>query len=144
MPTKNKIPAGYRITSLSYEGDDDNHKTVVVEGLSERKALLLGELAKVLLNRGTGLENNLWADEKALEAAHKVLLPIMERYADILPPKRLEEYRRDIGAIQNFIADHLVGYPAKHDYPLRVLKNIKVELVPYDVPLENVTEKFIR
>lgn len=29
-------------------------------------------------------------------------------------------------------------------YPLRVLKNIKVELVPYDVPLENVTEKFIR
>ena len=140
---QNKIPAGYRFTVKSYEGDGDNFKTVVVEGLSEPKAKLLGELVTLLCHCRSGLEGACEPTQKEREKAHSVLLPIFEKYADLFEPEQLQSFRDDVGCMQDFICDNLLGYPAEERYALRIIKDVWVDCIPYDVLIEDVTTKFV-
>ncbi len=138
------IKSGYRFTTTSYENDGDNSKTVVLDGVPENKAKLLGRLSALLISNETGLENNYEPSKKEFEKAHKIMLPIFEEYKDVFTNEKFALIQDDVGEMQDFIAENLLGYPGEEGYALRSLTSIKVEYIPMDIVVPDVTADLVK
>jgi hypothetical protein len=89
------IPAGYRITFVSWENDVDNYKTIIKEGLDLQTTSFLVELAEILKARKTGLENKYEPSEVRYEQAYEVLLPIFLKHSDFFSKEWVEKITDD-------------------------------------------------
>lgn len=138
----NIIPEGYRITCVSWENDGDNYKTVVKEGVSKRETELIGEVVSLIISHSTGLENNYDPSDKEREKGFKILLPVFEKFPDVLGQKYIEEIRDDGGVMLDYICENLTGYPGEDGYAMRVISSIKIEHIPQDIVIEDVTAQF--
>lgn len=134
------IPEGYRFTFVSYEGDADNYQTIITEGLPQREAQLVGELAKLLIDGGSGLENQYEPSENVYERAYAKIFSIFEKYQDVFEPQYFELFKPDLGGAIDYINENILG--SSDVYTLRVLKSYKVEYVAQDIHLEDVTLQF--
>lgn len=143
MAKTSKIKAGYRITSVSWENDGDNYRTVVKEGMKEDQAKLIGELGKLMKTRKSGLENCYEASKEELENGHKFYLPTFEKYAHLFSKHDMNLFREDAYGIMEYIVDNITGY-SNEGYALRVLESMKIEYFPEDVVIEDVTKKFMK
>lgn len=126
------IPAGYRFTFDSWENDADNNKTKILEGVSLEDAQFLSELCKILQAQGTGLENEYEPDDKTYKKAFKILKPLFKKY---------KKPQNDIYEMCDYIAENILDYSAE-EYGLRVLDGVKVQYIPQDILIEDVTAKF--
>lgn len=143
MSQTNKIPAGYRITSVSWENDGDHYRTEVKEGLSEDEAKFIGHLGKLMHSRKSGLENNYEASKKEYKKGHEFYLPAFEKYAHLFSAEDMKDYRKDCYALLDYIRENITGYSSE-GYALRVLESMKVEYFPEDIVIEDVTYKFVQ
>lgn len=143
MSKTSKIKAGYRVTSVSWENDADNYRTIIKEGLKEEEAKLLGEVGTLMKTRKSGLENNYKPDKDDLDKGHKFYLPVFEKYSHLFGEHDMSLYRQDCYGIMEYIVDNITGYSTEN-YALRVLESMKFEYFPEDVVIENVTEKFFQ
>lgn len=141
MSKKSKIKAGYRITSVSWENDGDNYRTVIKEGLKEEETKLIGEIGKLMKSRKSGLENSYEPDDKELNKGHAFYLPVFEKYEHLFSKHDMSIYRADAYGIMSYIVDNITGYSAE-GYALRVLESMKIEYFPEDVVIEDVTKKY--
>ncbi len=142
------IPQGYRFTTHSWENDADARQTLIKEGLSKRETELLARLASIIKNRGTGLANTYDPTEEEQERAYKVLLPIFEEYIDLFDTgikelTNIEWFRKDGGYMLNYIQAKLTGEPYSPDFGIRVIESFKIEYIPMDIVLEDVTNQFV-
>jgi hypothetical protein len=135
------IPAGYRFIFDSWENDGDYKRTVVTEGVSEPEARLLAEIAKTLVSGGTGLENNYEPDDKEVKKGLKVLMAIFERFQTVFSEEDFDAFRIDGSLMADYIADKILGYSAE-GYYFRVLDAYKIEHVPFDILIKDVTDQF--
>lgn len=143
MAKTGKIKAGYRITSVSWENDADNYRTVVKEGVKEDEAKLIGELGKLMKTRKSGLENCYEPNDKDLKKGHEFYLPTFEKYAQLFSKHDIGLFREDAYGIMEYIVDNITGY-SNEGYALRVLESMKIEYFPEDVVIEDVTKKFMK
>lgn len=140
--TQKIIPAGYRLTVHSWENDGDSPSMLIKEGIQEDEICLHVELLNLMKKRGSGLENNYEPTEKDFHKAHSILLPLMEKYAALFDEKKMALFRKDVGSIQNYIAENLTGYP-NEEYGLRVVDSFSVEYLPEQVIMENALSKVL-
>lgn len=143
MAKTSKIKAGYRITSVSWENDGDHYRTVVIEGVKEEEAKLIGSLGKLMQSRKSGLENNYEPSDEEYEKGHQCYLPTFEKYEHLFSKHDMNLYRQDCYAIMDYIGEKITGYSTE-GYALRVLESMKVEYFPEDVVIEDVTKKFFK
>jgi hypothetical protein len=136
----NKIPAGYRFSFVSNDLHDENEKTIIKDGLNESEAHLFSDLAN-FLQGGTGLELDdlaQWRKNKI----HETLMNIFESYPTMFSPEKIAEFKSDIGAIMDFISENMLGYSHEDNVNMRFLITYKIEDIPQDILINDVTEKF--
>ena len=137
----NLIPAGYRFTFNSWENDGDNKRTIVMEGVSEKEAHLFANLAKLIKLRGTGLENAYDPDKKAKQKAYEKLFPLFEAHREVFDDDDFELFVGNVGQMVDYISEYMLGY-SDEEYWLRVLESYKIEYIPQEIKIDDVTDKF--
>lgn len=132
------IPAGYRLTVVSWENDRDNYNTEVIEGLSKPKCALYVDLCKALKNDAFDSDDRLCnmydPSEKEIE---KVTLTLQE----IINSHNIDEDEDEdeIDPIE-YLSD--LGLSGQSEYLTRVCDSFNVEYLPHDIIMEDVTDQF--
>lgn len=143
MTKMNKIPAGYRVTSVSCENDGDHYQTVMKEGLSENEVKLLGAVVSMMYSGDSRLENNYEPNKKEMDFGHKVYLTVFEQYAHMYTPEQMQEMRTSFQPINDYICKNITGNSVE-GYAVRDLQDVTIEYFPEDVLIENVTDQFVK
>jgi hypothetical protein len=135
------IPAGYRITVISWENDADNYNTKVLEGLDKNTAQFYLELCNLMMqdNPSSAVWNkrisNLYEpNEEEINRVYEVTVPILRKYDKI----ENEEYAND-HAIEYLYELGLSG----GEFFTRVCSDVKVEFIANDIYLEDVTDTLL-
>lgn len=154
MSKQTVIPAGYRITVESWENDADNYKTEIMEGLQKASIEFLVDFAKLFYSK------NNWNGPKGhgnmYEPRAKELNDFQEAYMKVVSKHITKDAEPSL--LQYFWdEDNNLLYDDQHDgimelaYELglsggdfftRVLDSIKVEYIPTEIVLQDVTEEF--
>jgi hypothetical protein len=141
-PGKTIIPAGYRLTVTSWENDADNYNTVVLEGLTLEQVTFNVELCKLFEN-STDWENllcNLYEpDDEDVARVHAALIPLMKKFH----PEEVARCEGDDEMLGDIAMDYLGDLSLTYgEWFTRVCESWKVEYIPNEIILEDVTEKF--
>lgn len=143
MAKPNIIPAGYRFTFKSYEGDGDNLKTIIKEGLSENEAHLLAKIANLMIGQGIELENQDEPTEKDKQKAYKKLWPVFKAHKDVFDIETFESFTDNVDLMADYINENIVDY-AEDQYYMRVLESYHAEYTPVEIELTNMTLDFLK
>jgi hypothetical protein len=130
------IPAGYRLTVVSWENDGDNYNTKVGHGLDHEETEFYIELIELC----RGDYGNMYDPSKQdLEEFGYKILEIIKKF-----PKQVEgesfETPQDALDLFNEVVYELMG--ASEDYYTRVLEKWIVEYIPEPINIEDVTDSF--
>ena len=142
------IKAGYRVSVKTWENDADNYNNGLVEGLTKDEAKFVVDFIKLFSsqndhrNRGIGnmydpdKDERLSAEEKvkAVVDSHKDMLVASEALAAFI----YEGEFNDDGWRDFAYNMTLAG----GEFYTRVMDSYKVEFIPQDVELQDVTEEF--
>lgn len=149
------IPAGYRVTIESWENDADNYKTKIVEGLQKPSVEFLIDFAKLFHSR------NNWNGPKGhgnmYDPHANELNNFREAYVEVIKKHIAKDTEQTL--LQYFWdEDNNKLYDDQHDgvmelaYELglsggdfytRVFESAKVEYIPNEIILQDVTEEFV-
>lgn len=146
MTKQTIIPAGYRITITSWENDADNYKDTIHEGLSKERVEYIIELCKLFKsgsNNGGKTFGNMHESSRnvltMIANAEKAVRTILEKYRAVLNECELENLEADkIGLTE--IVSEFIGF--SEDYIFRVYSKAKVEHIPHQITMEDVTGDF--
>lgn len=129
--TRTVIPAGYRLTIISWENDADNYDTVILEGLTEEQCAFNVDLCKILTQDWPSLNklNNVYDPDDA-EIKH------VDDAINLIIKKHNQEETTDPIA---YLYD--LGL-SKGEYYTRVCDSFKVEHIESDIILNDVTDNF--
>lgn len=152
MTNVTTIPAGYRLTVTSWENDADAYKTEVIEGLSNERVSYLVDLCKMLsednpandqrsptFKRNLRLNNQYDPEahqiEHVMDALDKIVLKHGEHLSeDVVPGHRPAEYgMEDL---------YDLGLAGQSEFFTRVCQEWKVEHIPNDIVMLDVTDNF--
>jgi hypothetical protein len=136
------IPAGYRLTVVTWENDADNYKTVTLEGLSESRVKFLVDLAKLFKsrNRVAGCIGNYYESSDANRSeVQSALAKVVAKH----PGEFTGELVDDLDDLNDdmFELMYELGLMGG-DFYTRVMESFKVEHTPVEVVLSDVTENF--
>jgi hypothetical protein len=134
------IPAGYRLSVVSWENDADAYQTRVFEGLTKERAEFLIEVAE--LSRGD-FGNLYEPSDKELDELAKAALALFKKFpgqSGFVP--RATEYA-DLEEARDCFSDlHFTLCGSSEHFYTRVTESWKVEYVPHEIVLENVSNQF--
>lgn len=143
---KTIIPAGYRLTVITWENDADNYQTKVLEGLSLERTQFLVELISLFKSKNhrseSGLGNMYQPKKEECLAVITAVNKVAEKHPKefICDGYSLEDCKKDMSDdMWELLCD--LGI-AGGDFYTRVLENFKVEYMPTQVELADVTDKF--
>ena len=137
------VPAGYRLTIVSWENDGDNYNTKVVEGLSRERCQYLVDLCKMLhFSIGSRNDyNNLYEpSDEEIEKLTDAMVDIVAKHP--VSPKDLPDpmNREDV---RDYVIEDLYDLGlSMGEWYTRVCEKYTVELVPPGVVFEDVTKEF--
>jgi hypothetical protein len=140
----NTIKAGYRLTVISWENDGDHYNTVTKDGLD---GIETGYLVKLLsmLKKGhySGGFGNLYdPDDEQLLKFGQAIEELGSNLTEWLTFNEGYETLEDLAyAFTEVICDYT---GSSENYHTRMVESIKVEFIPEDITLLNVTEQFIK
>ena len=144
--SKTIIPVGYRLSVVSWENDGDHYNTEVMEGLSEEEVKFLVEICKLHYSQyrdhnvrtfGNMYEPN----DKEIEEYYEALDNIRKKYPNVKDKYDNEEHELEDGEHVREAFCYDLGF-TKGEFFTRVCESFKVEYVPVEIILEDVTEKF--
>ena len=135
------IKPGYRLSITSWENDADDYGTKVLEGLSKEKVQLYLDLCTLFkANRYSGdlvcFGNMYEPSDEELQGAASAVKAIVDAYPEVLT---LEEYIQVSEEPCDYMSQ-ILGYSEVYAY--RVFDSFKVELVPTEIVLQDVTAEF--
>jgi hypothetical protein len=132
-----KIPKGYRITIESYENDMDFGDTTVVEGISEEEVKQVVSLCTVMQTEEYA--NLYYPRDRQKVKLFNILNTIFDYISDcVVTIDNLDEYEDDFC---NILSEY--GFIGKaEDQFTRYCQSYKIEYLPEDIFIEDVTEKF--
>lgn len=136
------IKAGYRLTATSWENDADHYAAEVMDGLTEAEVRMYVELGTYL---GSGYGENDFGNMYVGSSRDDKVVKVRQVLSEVIKKHR--------GAFENddhfefavcepieFVNDKLLGY--SDDYLMRVLQEIKVEFIPNDIVIQDVSDQF--
>lgn len=134
------IPAGYRITCVSWENDGDNYRTKFKEGLSISAAQLYVDLALLLtIRKGCDFGNMYEPSDDELEK-------LADAVSEVLHKHGITDVQvSDKDEVTDYFFDVMYDFTgASEHYCTRVVESIKVEYIPLPIELTDVTAEFIK
>ena len=140
MTKQTIISAGYRLTVESWENDADNHNTKVMEGLTFEQCNLFVDLCKLMEGDEPDVANLYEPDEDELQRLNDALVEVARRHPTFMAELEDGATDEDINDAMMSIL-HDLGL-AGGDFTTRVCSEWKVELVPVQIVLTDVTEEF--
>ena len=150
MPTnQTTIPAGYRVTITSWENDADNYKTTIHEGLTKPRVEYMIELCKLFVsqNRDKNAFGNMYdPSEHEVSKAVNAVRALMRKHQAVLTEDELQILDGTAGDeddirynVQEMVSEYL---DTGEDYAFRVFDGAKVELIPHEIKMEDVSSQF--
>lgn len=146
MTKQTIISAGYRVTISSWENDADNYKDTIHEGLTKERVEYILELCKLFKsgsNNGGKTFGNM--SESAMsgryERAQQAVRVVLEKHRAVLNHcelANLEAEEDDTEVCE--IVNEFIG--SSEFYMFRVYDTAKVELIPHQITMEDVTDDF--
>lgn len=136
------IKAGYRLTVTSWENDADNYRTITKDGLEEsevRFIIILLSLIKSSHHDG-GCGNLFEPDKKDLEKLTEAILDLGVVVVAKLTEGFLSKEQDELPYQYHEIVNEYTGWSA--NYFTRVVESIKVEYVPQEIIITNVSAQF--
>lgn len=155
MTNQTIIPAGYRLTIESWENDADNYKTKVMEGLQKPSVEFLIDFAKLFYSnnarrRPKGFGNMYEPRNGELEDFGEACRYIIDKHITKDTEQNLLQYFWDEDNNQFYEDQHdgvmELAYElglSGGDFFTRVLDSFKVEYIPNEIILQDVTEQFV-
>ncbi len=140
------IPPGYRLTVTSWENDGDNYRTKTVEGLSEGRLRYYVDLIKRFASSSNGglergfIGNLFEPNEREEQIYLKAMIEVLKTHRNEFnfeDDEALETYADCIGD-QILYSLGLTG----GDFFTRVMESFKVEYVPHEIRIADVTGQF--
>lgn len=149
MMTTTTIPAGYRITTTTWENDADNYNTEILEGQTKEQVQFYVALAK-LFGSSSNSEHDIGNLYEPVEAElAKVAEVSRELFAKF--PAVLQEFAElkledldDLNTACNTLFEMAsnIGAAGSSEFYTRVVSSQKIEFIPQDIILQDVTEVF--
>lgn len=140
------IPAGYRVSVASWENDGDAKRTITKEGLSREMAKFFVEAAAVFGSYG----NQYSPSDAQLKVVHRKMREVIfanwEAFSQMWDDLTKEEM--DTGddldsAIWDVTAELHYELLGGGDFRFRQMETIKVEHLPVEVRMKDVTGEFV-
>lgn len=152
--TQTVIPKGYRITVESWENDADNYKTKIMEGFEKSSVEFITEFVKLFYSKNNyrgpkGFGNMYEPSDKELKGFAEACNLVIKKHINKDTENTVRQYFWDDDA-NSFYEDHHEGVIdlaydlglSGGDFYTRVLDSFKVEYVPVEIILQDVTEEF--
>ena len=148
MTKQTIIPAGYRVTITSWENDADNYKDSIHEGLSKERVEYILELCKLFKsgsnNGGKTFGNMNESGRNArtmLAKAEQAVRAVLEKHRAVLNECELAnlDAEEDDMEVSEIVCEFL---DSSEYYIFRVFSEAKVELIPHQITMEDVTGEF--
>lgn len=144
------IKKGYRVSIKTWENDADNYRTEIIEGLSKEAAQFLVDFSKFFYSKNSRKDGNFGnmyepSDEEFDELVEHVG-PLIIRNFDIL--KEFGYSYLDKNNPEEWVLDiisellYLTQGGSSQEFWSRVTDSIKVEYIPVDVELSDVSKEF--
>lgn len=133
---KTIIPAGYRIVTKSWENDGDFENTTTINGLSKSDADFYVDVYKLFTksyHESEGFHGNLY-DPSDIQM--RKLLVSLNDVAKIHSKPMFDDGYIDI-------LEQLELLGMTDDQLTRVVEDIKIEFIPVDIEIEDVTDRFL-
>jgi hypothetical protein len=130
------IPAGYRIHVTSWENDADNYQTKTLEGVvKEHIPFILAacDLLDDSCNNSSKFGN---IYEGSLDGLREALDDLLKEY-----PDRPAGCDSGEAIVEGLLSS--LGLTYTGEFTTRVFDNVKIEYVPQEILLEDVTSQFI-
>lgn len=151
MSKQTIIPAGYRVTISSWENDADNYKDVIIEGLSKERVEFVIKLCKLFRskNQVPGCFGNMYeASEPEMAPAIAAVLSLMNEHRAALDEGELsiltdDDLKEDEYELAYTVQEMVSGFLSSSEgTTFRVFDGAKVELIPHEITLEDVSAQF--
>lgn len=144
------IPAGYRVTVDSWENDGDAGRTITLTGLDRDAAKLYVEFARLFYSqnnhRGPKGYGNMYEPSSEMlkdahDAAKKVILDNWKAFVSV-GFDMTEEDLNDESYLREVVHDLHSDLFGMGEFYFRVLEKVKVEHLPTEIRLNDVTGEF--
>ena len=146
MSKETIIPAGYRLSVTTWENDGDNYQTKMLEGLTKERVTALVALCKLFSskNRGAGIGNIYDPNDHERAKANRAISKVLKKYPEEFPffVEGKEDDEEDGVSDSAWTLIYDLGL-AGGDFYTRVMERIKVEYMPTEVRLSDVTDEFV-
>lgn len=155
MTKQTIIPAGYRVTITSWENDADNSQTKIMEGLQKSSVEFLIDFAKLFYSQnnwnGPKGHGNMYApDEGELVVFAEAYEAVIKKHINQNTEPSLLQYFWDKDNNEFYEDQHdgvmELAYElglSGGDFYTRVFESAKVEYIPTEIVLQDVTEEFV-
>jgi hypothetical protein len=145
MTKQTIIPAGYRVTITSWENDGDNYKDKIHEGLTSARVEYILELCKLFKsgsnNGGKTFGNMDEYDSGGFAKAEKAVRKVLEKHRAVLNHCELANLESEEGDMEVCeVVNKFIG--SSEYYTFRVYQTAKVELIPHQIEIDDVTGDF--
>jgi hypothetical protein len=149
--TQTIIPAGYRLSITSWENDADAYHTEIVEGISKERVEFILELCRLFRskNQKPGCFGNMYDDysnrsDPKRKQAYEAIAVVMEKHRPVLTECELanldavasEEDEPEFAEI----VSNFLHYG--ENFVFRVYDGAKVEYIPHEIRMDDVTGQF--
>jgi len=144
---KTVIPAGYRLSISSWENGGDLWYTNVLEGLSKERVEMLIAVCKLFVSYRDGGYGNAYESryDDVIAAGDAVLHVMLKEY----PQGATCEEAEWIGGIvddsdlYDFVVEYVSDlFGSDGEFTFRVFESAKVEWIPEDIHIEDVSKEF--
>ena len=155
MAKQTIIPSGYRVTITSWENDADNYKTEFMEGLQKPSVEFLIDFAKLFYSqnnyRGPKGHGNMYDPSASeLNSFSEACVEVINKHINRDTESNLLQYFWDDYNVCLYDDQHdgvmELAYElglSGGDFFTRVFESAKVEYIPSEIILQDVTEEFV-
>lgn len=144
---KTVIPAGYRLSISSWENDWDMWYTNVLEGLSKERVEMLIAVCKLFVSSRKGGHGNAYEPdyEDVIAAGNAVLHVMMVEHPQGATSEEAEWIAGIVDGddLYDFVVEYVSDlFGSGGDFTFRAFDSAKVELIPEDILIEDVSKEF--
>ena len=146
MTKQTIIPAGYRVTITSWENDADYYEDTIHEGLTKERVEYILEMCKLFKsgsnNGGKTFGNmNEYDGSARFAKAQQAVNVVLEKHRAVL--NECELANLDSGEDEMEVCEIINEFIGSSEfYTFRVYDKAKIELVPHQITMEDVTADF--
>ena len=144
MSKTNIIPAGYRVTIVSWENDADNYSTVVLDGLEREYVNFLVKFANLFKSGKFG--NMYEPHDSEISNLAKACVPLIKDSYLAIQARYSPDWSVDFddkSEVTDVISEEMGTIHGCSEFYSRVTESVTVEYIPEEIRILDVTAEFV-